>query len=172
MIRFLEENGYDVSYVSRLGSRLAARSLLLNHKLFISSGHDEYWSGNERANVQAALNAGVNLAFFSGNEMFWKTRWAASQDGSNTPYRTLITYKETHFNGAVDPQDPPIWTGTWGDSRFNPARRRRLADKCPDRPAVRGQFRHGRHHGPLPVQPRLRLWRNTAAARLDAPARA
>src|SRR6185437_3938612 len=95
-------------------------SVLTNHKLFISSGHDEYWSGNERANVQAALNAGVNLAFFSGNEMFWKTRWAASSDGSNTPYRTLITYKETHFNGAADPQDPPIWTGAWGDSRFNP----------------------------------------------------
>ena len=87
--------------------------MLLNHKIFISSGHDEYWSGNEVANVKAALAAGVSLAFFSGNEMFWKTRYASSEDGSNTPYRTLITYKETHFNGPVDPQDPPTWTGAW-----------------------------------------------------------
>ena len=52
--------------------------------------------------------------------MFWKTRWANSEDGSNTPYRTLITYKETHFNGPVDPQDPPTWTGAWADPRFSP----------------------------------------------------
>ena len=45
--------------------------------MFISSGHDEYWSASQRANVNAARDAGVNLAFFSGNEMFWKTRWAA-----------------------------------------------------------------------------------------------
>ena len=63
----------------------------------MSSGHDEYWSADQRANVTAARDAGVNLAFFSGNEIFWKTRWAGS-DGSNTPYRTLITYKETHFD--------------------------------------------------------------------------
>ena len=52
--------------------------------------------------------------------MFWKTRWGASIDGSNTPYRTLITYKETHFNAPTDPQDPPTWTGTWRDPRFSP----------------------------------------------------
>ena len=86
----------------------------------MSSGHDEYWSGSERANVLAARNAGVNLAFFTGNEIFWKTRWAPSSDGSNTPDRTLITYKETHFNAPIDPEDPPTWTGSWADPRFSP----------------------------------------------------
>ena len=52
--------------------------------------------------------------------MFWKTRWAPSTEGSNTPYRTLTTYKETHFNAPVDPQDPPTWTGRWRDPRFSP----------------------------------------------------
>ena len=53
MIRFLEANGYDVSYVS--GFDVATRgSLLLNHKIFLSVGHDEYWSGEQRANVEAA----------------------------------------------------------------------------------------------------------------------
>ena len=55
------------------------------------------------ANVEAARDAGVNLAFFSGNEVFWKTRWENSIDGSSTPYRTLVCYKETHANAKIDP---------------------------------------------------------------------
>ena len=78
--------------------------------MFLSVGHDEYWSGGQRANVEAARDAGVNLAFFSGNEVFWKTRWETSIDGSNTPYRTLVTYKETHANAKIDPL-PDVWTG-------------------------------------------------------------
>ena len=43
MIRFIERNGYDASYTSQ--SDVAANAgLLLNHKLIISSAHDEYWS--------------------------------------------------------------------------------------------------------------------------------
>src|SRR5215831_13089220 len=95
MIRFLEENGYDVSYTSGLDVDTRG-SLLVNHKIFMSTGHDEYWTGQQRLNVEAARNAGVNLAFFSGNEVFWKTRWEPSIDGSNTANRTLVTYKETH----------------------------------------------------------------------------
>src|SRR5258708_3830168 len=81
----------------------ARGALLLTHKMFMSTGHDEYWSGNQRANVEAARDRGVNLAFFSGNEVFWKTRFEASTDGSNTPQRTLTTYKDSHFD---TPQDP------------------------------------------------------------------
>ena len=92
----------------------------LNHKLFISSGHDEYWSGAQRTNVEATRHAGVSLAFFSGNEVFWKTRLGEQHDGTNTPYRTLVTYKETHFDAPTDPKDPTTWTGTWRDPRFSP----------------------------------------------------
>src|SRR5207253_7385723 len=90
-------------------------------------GHDEYWSGGQFTNVEIARdtvspprNTGVHLAFFSGNEIFWKTRWGNSIDGSATPYRTLVCYKETHANAVIDPQDPPTWTGTWMDPRFSP----------------------------------------------------
>jgi hypothetical protein len=119
MVRFLESNGYDVSYLA--GADTDRRGALLrNHKVFVSVGHDEYWSGTQRANVEAARDAGVDLAFFSGNESFWKTRWENSVDGSNTPYRTLVTYKETHADAVIDPADPPTWTGTWRDPRFSP----------------------------------------------------
>jgi Bacterial Ig domain len=119
MVRWLEANGYNISYFTgvdadRFGSEI------LSHKVFISVGHDEYWSGNQRANVEAARAAGIHLAFFSGNESFWKTRWENSIDGSNATYRTLVCYKETHANAAIDPDDPPTWTGTWRDPRFSP----------------------------------------------------
>ncbi len=117
MIRFLEKNGYDMSYVSQ-PDLVAEPGLLLNHKVFISSGHDEYWAGPERTAVESARDAGVNLAFFSANELFWKTRWQPSIDGTGTANRTLTTYKETHFNEPVDPAEPGVSTPTWQDPRF------------------------------------------------------
>src|SRR6266850_5134898 len=105
IVRWLEANNYDVSYSSGVDTaRFGAR--LLQHKIFLSVGHDEYWSGEQRANVEAARAAGIHLAFFSGNEVFWKTRFENSIDGSNTPYRTLVCYKETHANAVIDPADP------------------------------------------------------------------
>ena len=117
MIRWLEANGYNVSYLSGIDSDRFGGELR-EHKAFLSVGHDEYWSGQQRANVEAARDAGVNLAFFSGNEVFWKTRWENSIDPSNTPYRTLVSYKETHANAKIDPSSE--WTGTWRDPRFSP----------------------------------------------------
>ena len=62
MIRFLEANGYDVSYISGVDiGQQGAASAARDHKVFVSAGHDEYWSGEQRANVEAARDAGVNL---------------------------------------------------------------------------------------------------------------
>jgi hypothetical protein len=164
MIRFLESNGYDVSYLSGLdvGTR---GSLLTSHKLFLSVGHDEYWSGDQRANVLAARNAGVSLAFLSGNEMFWKTRWEPSIDGSNTANRTLVTYKETHYNAPRDPKDPPTWTGTFMDPRFSPP-----GDGGQPQNALTGQLftvNAGTTDITVPaVYGKMRFWRNTRVAGL------
>src|SRR6266403_1504625 len=119
MWQWLEANGYDVSYIAGADTDRKG-ALIMQHKIFMSVGHDEYWSGGQRANVEAARAAGVNLAFFSGNEIFWKTRWEPSIDGANTAYRTLVCYKETLANAVIDPQDPPTWTGIWRDPRFSP----------------------------------------------------
>jgi hypothetical protein len=166
MIYWLEENGYNVSYTSESNVDQSS-TLLKNHKLFISSGHDEYWSEGQRANVEAALAAGVNLAFFSGNEMFWKTRWAPSSEGNNTPYRTLITYKETHYNAPVDPQDPPTWTGSWRDPRFSPP-----ANGGKPENALTGQeflVNAGTADITVPYQySKLRLWHGTAVSTLSS----
>ena len=118
MVRWLERNGYDVSYFTGVDSDRYG-SELLEHDAFLSVGHDEYWSGPQRTNVEAARDDGVHLAFFSGNEVFWKTRWESSIDGSGTTHRTLVSYKETKATSSIDPTD--TWTGTWRDDRpFNP----------------------------------------------------
>lgn len=165
MIRFLEANGYDVSYTS--GLDVANRgALLTNHKAFLSVGHDEYWSGEQRANVEAARDRGVGLDFFSGNEVFWKTRWEPSIAADNAPGRTLVTYKETHFDAPVDPNDPPTWTGTWRDPRFSPPGDGRAEN------SLTGQFflvNAGTTDIQVPAQyGKFRFWRNTAAATLGS----
>lgn len=172
MIRWLEANGFDVSYFTDVDT-VRNGSLLTNHKTLLSVGHDEYESQQRRANLTAARDAGVNLAFFSGNEGFWKTRWENSIDGTNTPYRTLVCYKETYYgtnSGTYqpDPLDPPTWTGTWRDPRFSPP-----ADAGRPENALTGTIFMVNGPGPdnsdlsilVPAADgKMRFWRNTSIA--------
>ncbi|WP_169514604.1 DUF4082 domain-containing protein [Actinokineospora enzanensis] len=119
MIRFLERNGYDVTYLSGVDITRNP-NLLKNHKVYISSGHDEYVNATQRAGIESAKAAGVNLFFSTGNTMFWKTRFENSIDGSNTPLRTLVCYKETKAPGGQKIDPNPAWTGTWRDPRSSP----------------------------------------------------
>jgi Domain of unknown function (DUF4082)/Putative Ig domain/Bacterial Ig domain len=121
-IFWLEQNGYNVSYIAGVDTARFP-SLLSRHKILTSTGHDEYWDTTATANIEAARGAGLNLIFMSGNEVYWKTRWEPSIDGSNTPYRTLVCYKESRHNAPLDPLDASpnwSWTGTWRDPRFSP----------------------------------------------------
>ena len=132
MVRFLERNGYNVSYTTGIDADRRGAEIL-EHRVFLSVGHDEYWSGDQRANVEAARAAGVHLGFFSGNEVFWKTRY---ENG----HRTLVTYKETHANAKIDPTS--AWTGTWRDPRFSPP-----ADGNRPENALTGTALHGQRRG-------------------------
>ncbi|GAA4167281.1 hypothetical protein GCM10022287_00540 [Gryllotalpicola koreensis] len=116
LVQFLEENGYDVSYTTDVDTAIEPASMIEQHKIFVSSGHDEYWSTQERANVEAARDAGVNLSFQSGNEVYWHTTLTPSIDPSHTPNRTITSYKDTWSNDWINPGS--TWTGTWRDPRF------------------------------------------------------
>jgi hypothetical protein len=169
MVRWLEANGYNVSYTTGVDSDRSG-TLIRNHKVFLSVGHDEYWSAGQRTNVEAARNAGIHMAFFSGNEVFWKTRWENSIDGSGTPYRTLVSYKETHANAQIDPLDSSptwTWTGTWRDPRFSPP-----ADGGRPENALTGTIFMANDTGtPYAItvpdaDGKMRFWRNTSIATL------
>lgn len=163
-VRWLEKNGYDVTYTTGLDSARRGE-LIQNHRLFLSVGHDEYWSLEQRQHVEAARAAGVNLAFFSGNEVFWKIRWELSIDGQDEPYRTMVTYKETHDDAKIDPH-PELWTGTWRDGRsFNP-------EGAQPENALTGTIFtvNAWRNDPLVVPAaygKLRFWRNTDMAKLE-----
>jgi hypothetical protein len=164
MVRWLEANGYDITYSTGVDADRRG-ALLKNHKVVLAVGHDEYWSAAERVNVTAARDAGVHLAFFSGNDLFWKIRWENSTDASKTPYRTLVTYKETHDNKKIDPL-PNVWTGTWRDARpFNPE------GAQPENALLGTIFTvNAWRNDPLVVPAefaKLRFWRSTDVAKLQ-----
>ncbi len=167
MVRFLEKNGYDVSYVSGVDVHRAGH-LLTNHETYLSVGHDEYWSGQQRANVEAARDAGVNLMFLSGNEMYWRTRFESGAGG--VAHRTMVSYKETWANEKIDPTAE--WTGTWRDPRFaapsNGAGR-------PENAVTGTAYMVNYSDLALQVSERegkLRLWRGTSLATLSSGTRA
>jgi methionine-rich copper-binding protein CopC len=165
MIEFLEENGYNVSYVSQADvSAPGAASMLEQHKVFLTAGHSEYWDVGARSNVTAARDAGVNLAFFAGNLMWWETRWAPDSNGEN--YRTLITYKESLDSAQTDPDDPPDWTGNWRDPRFSPP-----AGGGQPENALTGQLwmvNCCSYSDQVPyAYSKLNIWKNTAVAELQ-----
>jgi len=165
MVRFMEQNGYDMSYVSQLdvaGSNGAA--MLEQHKALVNVGHSEYWDAGDRTNVTAARDAGVNLAFFAGNFIWWKTRLAASAFGSE-PNRTMVVYKESLDSQTSDPSG--TWTGEWRDPRFSPP-----ADGGNPENSLSGQlWMVNCCSYPLAIpasDAKLRLWRNTSVASLSA----
>ena len=167
MIRFMEENGYDISYLSQVdvaGSNGA--TMLEQHKALVNVGHSEYWDAGGRANVTAARDAGVNVAFFAGNLMWWKTRFAPSQFGSEAN-RTMVVYKESLDSTTSDPSDPPTWTGEWRDPRFSPP-----ADGGNPENSLTGQLWKVNccsYALSIPAAySKLRLWRNTSVASLSA----
>jgi len=79
LLRWLEKNGYDVTYVTNIDYHQNA-AVLSHHQAFLSVGHNEYWSMQMRQNLQNALGNGLNLAFFSSNNLYWQVRFENASD--------------------------------------------------------------------------------------------
>ena len=94
-VRFLEREGYDVSYTTDVDLD-AAPAELQRHRLFMMLGHNEYWTKAMRDALEAARDAGTNLAFLGGNIGYWQLRY---EDGR----RTLVEYRIR----GVDPEPSP-----------------------------------------------------------------
>ncbi|PTX45345.1 uncharacterized protein DUF4082, partial [Christiangramia gaetbulicola] len=171
MLRWLERNGYDVTYTTNVDSDRRGE-LIKNHRIFLSVGHDEYWSGPHRNYVESARDQGTSLAFFSGNEVYWKTRWENSIDGNNDSHRTLVCYKEgsggeNTCGGKCDPTSS--WTGLWRDGCDYVTGDPNL-DGCSPENALTGQISWEESDASLRVPSTfkdLRFWRNTSVATLN-----
>jgi hypothetical protein len=93
-VRFLEREGYDVSYQTDVDTDTDPASLM-RHRLVIVNGHDEYWTVAMRDGFDAAVASGTNLAFMGANDAYWNVRY---EDNSHT----ITTYKSLY-----DPNPDP-----------------------------------------------------------------
>jgi len=92
-VRFLEREGYDVTYSTDLDTHVASVGDLTRHEAILSVGHDEYWSWEMRDHVEAAIAAGTDVAFMGANIAYWQIRFEANTV-TGTPMRTMVIYKE------------------------------------------------------------------------------
>ena len=97
-IRFLEGNGYDVSYTTAfdLGHDAAQ---VQSARVFLSVANDEYWTVPERTAVQSARDLGVHCIFLGADQIYWRIRPEPSSKG--VPERVLAGYKEDQDRDPV-----------------------------------------------------------------------
>lgn len=119
MVRFLEREGYDVTYATDVDTH-ENPNLLLSHKEFVVAGHDEYWSWQMRNNVEAARDKGVSIGFFSANVCYWQIRYETSPL-TGAADRTIVAYKETALSSDpfVNTSQSYLTTTEWRLSPVN-----------------------------------------------------
>jgi hypothetical protein len=111
MIRFLESRGYNLTYGTSLDLH-ASPEVLDSRSVFVSSFHDEYWSAQMREHLLNAHDAGMHLAFFDSNNVYWQVRFEPSADGR--PDRVMVCYKDT--SDPIATTDPGLTTVRWRDT--------------------------------------------------------
>ncbi len=116
-IRWMERQGYDLSYISSVDLHQNP-SQLLKHKAYLSLGHDEYWTKEMRDGVESARDHGVGLAFLGADAAYWQMRF--EPDSSGVPDRTVVCYKvgTSISDLALDPfygRDNTRITSEWRD---------------------------------------------------------
>jgi hypothetical protein len=112
LVSLAEHMGLDVSYTTDTDLDQHPE-LLLQHKVLVSLGHDEYWSVAMRRGVEAARDKGVNVMFLGANAVFRRIRLQRS------PF-TGADRQEVNYRGlANDPGyklDPTQPTTSWNES--------------------------------------------------------
>jgi hypothetical protein len=122
MVRWLEREGYDVTYSTDLDTHSRA-DFWKGHKAWLSVGHDEYWSWEMRRQVEEARSHGIGLGFFSANTCYWQIRLEPSRI-TGEPNRTMVAYKEAALQEdplALDenPSNDHLITVQWRDQPVN-----------------------------------------------------
>ena len=72
-IEWAEREGYEIGVCTNADLEEHPEVLDGAH-LYLSVGHDEYWSMGMRDTVEAFIARGGNAAFFSGNTSLWQVR--------------------------------------------------------------------------------------------------
>lgn len=100
-VRLAEELGLDLAYVTS-GDVDAEPGLLDGAAGVVSLGHDEYWSVPMREAVEAARDAGTNLAFLGANACYWRVR--LEDEG-----RTVVCTKSADEDPGQGAETTTLW---------------------------------------------------------------
>jgi hypothetical protein len=109
LIELAERLGLPLAYVTSTDIATDPQ-LLTGATALFSLGHDEYWTPPERANVTAARDQGMNIAFLGANCCFRRTRLAATRLG---PDRLIICYKTSYLQDPEYGKDNALVTSDW-----------------------------------------------------------
>ena len=113
-VRWQEREARDVDYASDVDLELHPE-ILTGRRLIVFAGHHEYWSRPMRTALEAAVAAGVNVAFLSANEIYWQVRFDPSPLG---PARRVTCYKVARLDPFAK-TDPGLTTVRWRESPVN-----------------------------------------------------
>ncbi len=113
-IRWMERNGRDVEYIADLDLELHP-DLVTGRRLVVMAGHLEYWSRPMRARLEAAVASGTNVAFLTGNEVYWQTRLEAGPAG---PASRITCYKSRTAD-PITATEPALTTCRWREAPVN-----------------------------------------------------
>lgn len=97
-VEWIERMGYNVTYATDLDLHTNG-ALLRNYKALLVVGHAEYWSKEMYDAAWKARDAGVNLAFFGANDIYWQVRFEPSS--SQQPNRVVVAYKDAANHDPV-----------------------------------------------------------------------
>src|SRR5437763_2623889 len=114
-VKWLEQQGYDVSYSTDLDTHTNG-SRLLDYRAFLAVGHDEYWSNEMYNAVQNARDAGVDLAFLGSNAVYWQIRFESSASG--VANRVEVCYKNVQLDPLYNINNTLV-TVRWRDAPVN-----------------------------------------------------
>lgn len=90
---WLEKEGFDVTYISNLDTHQGI-DLLVRGEVFLSVGHDEYWTRQMFEHVRKAREQGVDLAFLCGNSVYTEIDLGPSNAGGTNRVFGRIQYFE------------------------------------------------------------------------------
>ncbi|MBM7127482.1 N,N-dimethylformamidase beta subunit family domain-containing protein [Dyella flava] len=104
-IRWAEQNGYQLDYVTDLDVDALGISLLQQYRGVVFPGHFEYFTKNIRDSLEKAKNQSVHLAFLGANPAYYQVRLESSP---NVAGKSVVCYK-----GATgDPQANTLFGST------------------------------------------------------------
>ena len=85
-VEWAEREGLELDYATSLD--LAQEPDLLDaYSVYVSVGHDEYWSASMRDHVESWVDRGGHAVFLSGNTSFWQVRFEEADDHQVVGYK-------------------------------------------------------------------------------------